>query len=211
MGGKPYQSCLAPFENEILELRRRKRPKSCAEIAEHMRNVHNIKVSRGTVLNFLKVRAKGYKPCKYAWSIKPMNAENQPTTELLSLPKQTVSEIRETSKESAAVKPAMPTEQPQETEFKMEWSDVYNLTRLSDEEAAERRRRIEEKRRRLEEEQRRKEEQSTPAEPRKVFKMQFSETYNLHRLPPEEAAERHRRIEEKRKRLMEEQLKKEKQ
>ena len=204
MGGKPYQSCLAPFENEILELRRRKRPKSCAEIAEHMRNVHNIKVSRGTVLNFLKVRAKGYKPCKYAWSIKPMNAENDTTTKA-------VSEVHETPKQSVAVNSETPTEQPQETKFKMEWSDVYNLHRLPPEEAAERNRRIAEKRRMLEEEQRRKEEQSTQTEPKKVFKMQFSETYNLHRLPPEEAAERRRRIAEKRKRLMEEQLKKEKQ
>ena len=207
MGGKPYQSCLAPFENEILELRRRKRPMSCAQIAEHIRKAHKIQVSRGTVLNFLKVRAKGYKPCKYAGCIKPINDVNQPTTEVPSLHKQTVSEVRETPKQSVAVNPATSAEP--ETEFKMEFSETYNLHRLPPEEAAERNRRIQEKRRMLEEEQRRKENQST--ETKTGFKMEWSDVYNLTRLSDEEAAERRRRIEEKRKRLMEEQLKKEKQ
>ena len=147
MWGKPYQSCLAPFENEILELRRRKRPMSCAQIAEYMKNTHQIQVSRGTVLNFLKVRAKGYKPCKYAGCINPINDVNMQTTEVPSLSKQTVLEVQETPKQSGAIKQTTPTEP--EIEFKMEWSDVYNLTRMSDEEAAERNKRIEEKRKRL--------------------------------------------------------------
>ena len=157
MWGKPYQSCLAPFENEILELRLRKRPMSCAQIAEHMKNTHQIQVSRGTVLNFLKVRAKGYKPCKYAGCIEPINDANKQTTEVPYIQKQTVSEVRETPKQPVAVKSVTPTKQFPEVEFKMEWSDVYNLTRMSDEEAAERNKRIEEKRKRLMEEQLKKE------------------------------------------------------
>jgi len=157
MWGKPYQSCLAPFENEILELRRRKRPMSCAQIAEHMKKTHQIQVSRGTVLNFLKVRAKGYKPCKYAGCIEPINDAYKPATEVPYIQKQTVSEVRETPKQPVAVKSVTPTKQFPEVEFKMEWSDVYNLTRMSDEEAAERNKRIEEKRKRLMEEQLKKE------------------------------------------------------
>ena len=152
MGGKPYQSCLAPFENEIFELRRQKRPMSCAQIAEYMRKTHQIQVSRGTVLNFIKVRAKGYKPCKYAGCIELINDVNQPTTEVPSLSKQTGFEVQETPTQSVAVKPATPTEQPPEVEFNMVWSDVYNLTRMSDEEAAACNKRIEEKRKRLNEE-----------------------------------------------------------
>ena len=69
-----------------------------------------------------------------------------------SLPKQTGFEVQETPTQSVAVKPATPTEQPPEVEFNMEWSDVYNLTRMSDEEAAACNKRIEEKRKRLNEE-----------------------------------------------------------
>ena len=199
MGGKPYQSCLLPYEDEILALRRRKQPVSCAKIAKYMQEKHQIMVRRQTVLNFLKVRAKGYKPCKYAGCIELINDVNQPTTEVPSLSKQTGFEVQETPTQSVAAKPATPTEQPPEVEFNMEWSDVYNLTRLSDEEAAARNKRIEEKRKRLEEEQHKKKSQLTPEEPKKIFKMQFSETYNLHRLPPEEAAERRRLLAEKRK------------
>ena len=100
---------------------------------------------------------KGYKPCKYAWNIEPINDVNQLTTEVPSFPKQTVSKAPETSKQSVEVKPAKPAEP--ETEFKMQWSDVYNLHRLPPEEAAERNRRIEEKRKRLMEEQLKKENQ----------------------------------------------------
>ena len=158
MGGKPYQSCLAPFENEILGLRRRRRPMSCAQIAEHMKEKHKIQVSRGTVLNFLKVRAKGFKPCKYAECIEPINDVTPLTTELPSLSKQTVSEIRETPKQPVVVKRAStPTESKKI--LNMQWSDVYNLTRMSDEEAAARNKRIEEKRKRLMEEQLKKENQ----------------------------------------------------
>ena len=152
MGGKPYQSCLAPFENEIFELRRQKRPMSCAQIAEYMRKTHQIQVSRGSVLNFIKVRAKGYKPCKYAGCIELINDVNQPTIEVPSLPKQTDTKVQETPTQSVAAKPATPTEPPPEVEFNMKWSDVYNLTRMSDEEAAVRNKRIEEKRKRLNEE-----------------------------------------------------------
>ena len=163
MGGKPYQSCLSPYEDEILALRRRKRPMSCAQIAEYMQDKHQIMVRRQTVLNFLKVRAKGYKPCKYAGCIEPINDANQPITEVPSLSKQTVSEVQEIPKQLVVEtpKPKTITEQNQKPEwtFKMPWSDVYNLTRMSDEEAAERNKRIEEKRKRLMEEQLKKENQ----------------------------------------------------
>jgi len=158
VAGKTYQSCLVPFEKEIIALRRKKPPTPYAKIAEYMQEKHQIKVCRETIFSFIKIRAKGYKSCKYAWTIESTNDVNQQTTEVpLLLPKQTVSEVRETPKQPVAVKSVTPTKQFPEVEFKMEWSDVYNLTRMSDEEAAERNKRIEEKRKKLMEEQLKKE------------------------------------------------------
>ena len=156
MAGKPYQSCLAPFENEIVALRRQKPPMSCANIAKHLQNKYQIAVHRQTILDFLKVRAKGFKQCKYAWNIEPINDVIQPTKETSSLSQQTVSELRETPKQSVVVKPAAASAEPKKI-LNMQWSDVYNLTRMSDEEAAARNKRIEEKRKRLMEEQLKKE------------------------------------------------------
>ena len=163
MAGKKYQSCLVPFEDEILSLRGTSPPTPYSKIAEYLKEKHQISVRHVTIYSFLKTRAKGYKPCKFTESIKRAKAINQPTTEVPSLSKQTVSEVQETPKQSVVEtpKPKTVTEQNQKPEwtFKMPWSDVYNLTRMSDEEAAERNKRIEEKRKRLMEEQLKKENQ----------------------------------------------------
>jgi len=97
MAGKKYQSCLAAYENEIIALRRKKPPTPYSQIAELLREKYKIAVRRETIHNFLKVRAKGFKPCAYAWSI---NADNQPTTEVPSAQKQTVSKPKVSAVES---------------------------------------------------------------------------------------------------------------
>ena len=89
MAGKKYQSCLVPFENEILTLRRRVPPVSFPKIAEYLKENHKISVKRQTIETFLKIRARGFKPCRYAEAIKPAGTTNQPTTEIPSLPQQT--------------------------------------------------------------------------------------------------------------------------
>ena len=143
MAGKTYQSCLAPFENEIIALRRRKLPMPYAKIAEYMQTKHQIKVCRETIYSFLKIRAKGYKRCKFAWDIEPVNAENQQTTEEPPVSiKPIVSPIRETPKPSI--------DKPKISElasrpFEMEFSETYNLTRLPPEEAEAMNKIIEEK------------------------------------------------------------------
>ena len=77
-----YDSCLAPFEKEILALRRKRPPMSFPKIAEYLREKHQISVRRQTIEAFLKVRVKGYKLCKYAWDIKlDSEANTQPTPE----------------------------------------------------------------------------------------------------------------------------------
>ena len=65
MAGKKYQSCLAAYENEIIALRRKRPPMPYSQIAELLREKYQIAVRRETIHNFLKVRAKGFKSCKY--------------------------------------------------------------------------------------------------------------------------------------------------
>ena len=86
MAGKKYQSSLVPYENEIIALRRKRPPIPYSQIAELLREKYQITIRRETIHNFLKVRAKGFKSCKYAASI---NANNQPTTKVPSVQKQT--------------------------------------------------------------------------------------------------------------------------
>ena len=154
--GTPYQSCLEPFEDEIVSMRRRKRPVSCAKIAKYMQEKHQITVTRQAIYEFLKIRAKGFKSCQYAWSIEVANAANQLTTEVPSVsakPETTVSAVHEkTQKQPVTEKPIIsekPTalEKPTTSEnpethevvfkpFEMKFSETYNLTRMSPEEAA---------------------------------------------------------------------------
>jgi hypothetical protein len=48
MAGKKYQACLVPYENEIIALRRKKPPTPYSQIAELLRDKHQIMVRRET-------------------------------------------------------------------------------------------------------------------------------------------------------------------
>ena len=87
MAGKKYQSCLVPYENEIIALRRKKPPPPYSQIAELLRDKHQIMGRRETIHNFLKVRARGFKSCPYVESI---SADKQQIVEVPSAQKQTV-------------------------------------------------------------------------------------------------------------------------
>jgi hypothetical protein len=141
MTGKPYQSCLIPFENEIVALRRLNPPMSYAKIAKHLYDKHQITVHRQTILEFLKVRAKGFKPCKYAWNIEPA-AANQPTTEVpsVSAKPEVVLAIQEKTQEQPVTETPTTSKNLELPEvlrrpFEMKFSETYNLTRISPEEA----------------------------------------------------------------------------
>ena len=147
--GTPYQSCLEPYEDEIIALRDRRRPVSCAKIAAYMKEKHQISITRQAIQKFLIIRAKGFKPCQYVESIKQSRTANSSTTELPAVavkPKQTVAAVPEVSKQPASENPA--TSKTPEIVFKpfeMEFSETYNLTRMSPEEAAAKNKIIEEK------------------------------------------------------------------
>jgi len=140
MAGKKYQSCLIPFENEIVDLRLKRPPMPYSQIAEYLKEKHKISVCRHTILGFLKRRAKGFESCKYAECIKLASAENQSATEVSR-----VSTVQKASKPPAKEKPAMETPELEIKPFEMEFSETYNLTRMSPEEAAIKNKIIEEK------------------------------------------------------------------
>ena len=141
MAYNTYRSCLIPHENEIVALRRKKPPMPYSRIAEFLREKYQIVVNRETIFKFVKVRAtKGYKSCEYAWNIDPLNTNNQLTTEALLAPKPT---SLQTSKPAVATKPKPPFN-PLSDEFEMEFSETYNLTRLTPEEAEARIKQLEE-------------------------------------------------------------------
>jgi len=149
--GTPYQSCLEPFEHEIIALRDKRRPMSCAKIAAYMKDKHQVVITRQAILKFLKVRAKGFKPCQYAESIKRTIVVNQPVAEVSPVstrpPETPVSPAQKaTPKQPTAEKSAKPeTSELEFGPFEMKFSETYNLTRLSPEEAAARNKIIEEK------------------------------------------------------------------
>jgi hypothetical protein len=93
MPGKPYQSCLIPFEGEIIAERRKNPPTPFSRIAKYMEERHQIKIGGAAVRSFLQTRARGFKPCKFAEAINARNTD-QTTPEVrpaAAMPKQAVS------------------------------------------------------------------------------------------------------------------------
>ena len=126
MAGKPYQSRLIPYEDEIFALRRRRPPMSYAQIAELLRQKYNFIIQRPAIFKFVKVRSRGRKEYVYSRNVGASATTPAP----------------------AAPQPAGPASRPAATtavntdqrstnvEFRFTPSDRYNLTRLPPEEAA---------------------------------------------------------------------------
>lgn len=58
MPGKPYQSSLIPYEDEILSLRRQRPPVAFARIAELLKEKHQDSIQRAAICKFVKVCAR---------------------------------------------------------------------------------------------------------------------------------------------------------
>ncbi len=123
MSVKPYKSTLIPYEDEILSMRHQRPPMTYAEIAEVLRQRHQVNVCRETIFKFIKVRSRGRKVYSYGRNI----FSEKPVT-VVPIPKRK--------------DPAL--QDQQEPFFNYTPSDRYNLTRLSPEEAARRRKKLEE-------------------------------------------------------------------
>lgn len=60
-GGKPYQSKLNPYRQEIARLRATRPPTPYVQIAKLLKEQHNLDVSPHTIWAFVKSRSKGRK------------------------------------------------------------------------------------------------------------------------------------------------------
>jgi hypothetical protein len=58
MPGKPYQSMLIPYEEEILGLRKQRPPVAYARIAELLKEKYQISIQRAAIFKFMKVRSR---------------------------------------------------------------------------------------------------------------------------------------------------------
>ena len=128
MAGKKYQSCLTAYENEIIALRRKKPPTPYSQIAVLLREKYQITIRRETIHNFLKVRAKGFKPCAYAWNINADNSSETPQKQAASKPRISSAENKQKSKASSF--------DPSKVEV-TEYSPTWNLHRPNTEEERE--------------------------------------------------------------------------
>ena len=59
--GRPWQSRLVPYEEEILDLRRRRPPMPFDQIVARLADKYGVKVHLDTVHNFVKVRSGLYR------------------------------------------------------------------------------------------------------------------------------------------------------
>ena len=119
-----YRSRLIPYENEIIALRRKRPPMPYSQIADLLREKYQITVNRQSIFKFIKVRTKGYKPCKYAWNIELINSGSKTTTET-PVPKPAFSPTPTSAD----------MQKPEKFQYKYS-RDHDNLTRLSPEEIA---------------------------------------------------------------------------
>jgi hypothetical protein len=120
MPGKPYQSCLIPYQLEILALRSQRPPVSYARIAQLLKERHGLSIKRAAIGKFVKVRSQGRK----VYFFKRDPVVKKPAPPPATVPK------------------------AEQKQTKLDWnfkpSDRYNLTRLPPEEAAARRKKLEE-------------------------------------------------------------------
>ena len=142
----PRHSCLIPYVNEIISLRRRKPPMPYSEIAEILREKYQIIVNREAIFRFMKNRAKQCsKTCKYAWDVEPVKADNPSTTIVPSLRNNPSIHPQKPATQDKPEPTAQPADSTKPRRFEMPFSETYNLTRVSPEEAAARLKKLEEK------------------------------------------------------------------
>lgn len=122
MSVKPYQSKLIPYEDEIIDLRRRRTPVPYEQIAGLLRQKYNLVIQRAAIFKFVKVRSRGHKVYSY---------QGNPAF-----------------KSTASRKPSKPVTDSDpdalaKAKFEFTYSERYSLKRLPKEEAAAIRKKLE--------------------------------------------------------------------
>jgi hypothetical protein len=120
MPGKPYQSCLIPYEDEILALRHQRPPMPYRQIAEVLFQKYKLSVCRETIFKFIRVRSRTRKMFGYK-------------------------RLLPVRKHRSVRKPLQQTETGSnpKPKFEFKYSERYNLKRLPAEEAAAIRKKLE--------------------------------------------------------------------
>jgi hypothetical protein len=121
MTGKPYQSVLIPYEEEIHALRHRRPPCSYARIAQILQEKYQLSFCRETIFKFVKVRTRGRK----VYAIYRAPLPKKPKTALAKSPQ------------------ANQSPSPPKPKWDFQFSERYNLHRLPPEEAAAIRKKLE--------------------------------------------------------------------
>jgi len=76
MAGKPYQSCLIPYDYEIIMLRRQIPPVPYSQISELLWEKYQLKITRAGIFEYIKRRViNSRKICKIAWDYELPNSE----------------------------------------------------------------------------------------------------------------------------------------
>ncbi len=118
MSVKPFRSNLIPYERDILEWRHLDPPMTYAEIAKQLKDKYGFTITRAAIFKFIKVRAvrarEGRKD--YIYNLSDHSQRFAETRPLLKKPNPGTSAKR---------KPV----------FDYQFSDRYNLTRITQEEA----------------------------------------------------------------------------
>ena len=138
MSGLPFRSKLAPFEQEIIELRRKRPPVSYRQIVQLLKERHGVEVTINGVFAFLQNPKKVGSPGSCG--------KKQATPQ----------EASQASRFSTTVPPAVVTNRPGDSNqgtpgrklFNYTYSNTYNLTRLTPEEKAALEKRLDEERKR---------------------------------------------------------------
>ncbi len=135
MPGKPFQSCLIPYQQEIATLRSESPPVSYARIAEILQEKYGLRIRRAAIAKFVKVRSGGRKAYVYRRQI----AARRKAALAASMQKSTHSPEKAT-----IVNPAPGDQEQSKPKFELKYSERYSLTRLPPEVAAARRKKLEE-------------------------------------------------------------------
>ena len=117
MPGKPYQSILIPYQNEIMALRSQKPQVSYARIAQLLQQKYGLSIQRAAIGKFVKARSAGRKVHFFRREV--------------------------AAKKLIPVVEMKTVQQPEKPKFEFKYSKRYNLHRLPREEAAARRKKLE--------------------------------------------------------------------
>ena len=135
MSGLPFRSKLAPFEQEIIELRRKRPPVSYREIAQLLKERHGVEVTINGVFAFLQTRRK--------WDRRAAAGKKQ------TAPQQVPQASRRAASPAVVTnRPCTDQATPGRKLFNYTYSNTYNLTRLTPEEKVALEKRLDEERKR---------------------------------------------------------------